>query len=90
MAMKRRGKDPESDFTFQIRRVFRSDRVDEQNTMDLMVIVWTRCGKPVLEKRRVWTGKKGSVRLRKLVGMNAEDVNFILTHAEEIQQLLKS
>ena len=88
MAKKLRGKDPESDFTYQLLKVLRSDRVDEQNTMDLMVIIWTRCGVPVLEKRRVWTGKKGSVRLRKLVGMNSEDVSFILAHADEIQALL--
>ena len=84
----RRRKDPQSDFTFKILRVLRSDRTDEQNTMDLMVIVWARCGQPVLEKRRVYYCKSGEKRLRKLVGMIADDVHFILAHAEEISQLL--
>jgi len=86
--MPQKNKDFKSDFSFKILKVFRSDRTDEQNAMDLMVITWTRCGKPALEKRRVYNCKNGEKRLRKLVGMNAEDIRFILAHAEEISQLL--
>jgi hypothetical protein len=86
--MARKSRDPNSDVSFKILKVFRSDKVDERNAMDLMAIVWTRCGKPVLEKRRSYCCKNGDVRLRKLVGMNADDIRFILAHAEEISQLL--
>lgn len=84
-----RGKDPNSDFTFTILRTFRSDVVDDQNSMDLMAITWKRSGRPVLEKRRVWHGKKGGTKLKKLVGMNSDDIKFIVEHYEEIQSLLK-
>jgi len=89
MAKLLRGRDPESDVTFTLIRKFRSDRVDDQNTMDLMVIMWTRCGRPVLEKRRVWHGKKGGEKMKKLVGMNSDDLKFIADNMAEIQSLLK-
>jgi hypothetical protein len=89
MAKLIRGKDPESDYTFDILKQFRSDRVDDQNTMDLMAIVWRRSGRPVLEKRRVWHGKKGGTKLKKLVGMNSDDIQYIIDHQEEIVSLLK-
>ena len=84
-----RGRDPESDYSFVIHKVFRSDRVDDQNTMDLMIITWTRCGRPVLEKRRVWHGKKGGSKLKKLVGMNSDDLKFISDNMIEVLSLLK-
>jgi hypothetical protein len=83
-------KDPDSDFSFDIKKVFRVDRIDDQNTMELMVIVWARSGKPVLEKRRVWQGKGGMRRLRKLVGMNIEDVQFIVNNSEKIIESMHS
>ena len=88
--MARKSRDPNSDVSFKILKVFRSDKVDERNAMDLMAIIWTRCGKPVLEKRRSYRCKNGDVRLRKLVGMNADDIRFILAHAEEISKLLNT
>jgi hypothetical protein len=83
-----RRRDPNSDFSYEVIQTFRSDKVDERNSMDLMVVVWKRCGKPVLEKRRVWHTKKGLVHLRKLVGMNSDDLKFISEHITEIQKLL--
>lgn len=82
-------KDPNMDFSFEILKVFRSDSIDPKNTIDLMAICWKRAGTPVLEKRRVWHSKKGEIRLRKLVGMNTEDINFILQHGTEIVDLLR-
>ena len=89
MARLIRGQDPNSDYSYTIQKVFRSDKVDDQNTMDFMVITWARSGRPVLEKRRVWHGKKGGYKPKKLVGMNSDDIKFVVEHYNEISGLLK-
>jgi hypothetical protein len=81
----------DSDYTYKILKVFRVDKEedDKYNAIELIAIIWTRCGQPVLEKRRVYYCKSGEKRLRKQVGMNAADIQLILDNAEEIRQLLK-
>jgi len=81
----------DSDYTFKILKVFRVDKdeTDKYNAIELIAIIWTRCGQPVLEKRRVYYCKSGEKRLRKQVGMNAADIQLILDNSEEIRQLLK-
>jgi hypothetical protein len=75
------------DFTYELIKILRSDRVDEKNRIDLRVIKWTRADKPVLEKRRVWE-RKGGDRAGKMVGLSIDDVSWVFDNYHELINLL--
>jgi len=77
-----------SNFEHEIVKVFGTERVDSVNRIDLRIVRWKAASKRTLEKRRIWE-KEGESRFRKLAGFTAEDVQFIVDHAEEILRLLR-
>jgi hypothetical protein len=79
----------QSDFTCEVIKVLRSEKLDDNNRMDLMVIRWRRAGAPTLEKRQVWTDKEGVTKFRKAKGLDADDVRFVVENYGEITSLLQ-
>ena len=77
----------DSDFSAEVIRVLRSERVDAKNRLDLRVVKWSRSPYPVLEKRRVWE-REGEDRPSKTVGLNADDIRFIYDNYPDIINLL--
>lgn len=79
----------EEKFKFNALKTFREKHVDSKNLIRLWVVQW-HSGKPVLEKRRIWVDQKDGVeKPRKMVGMNIEDLNYIVEHQQEIADILK-
>lgn len=76
-----------SDFTCEVIKILGSERVDNQNRIDLRVAKWKRANQPVLEKRRVWECKGGD-RPTKQVGMNIDDLKYIYANYTDILNLM--
>lgn len=77
-----------SNITCDVIKVLRSDAKDKYNRLDLRIVKWSGGKSRVLEKRRVWNLKDGTLRHRQLVGLSIADVNFIVDHKEEIINIL--
>ena len=77
----------DADFSVDVLKVFKSERVDARNRIDLRIVKWKKAHKATLEKRRVWE-KDGVERPSKSVGLTAEDVRFIFENYKEIANLL--
>lgn len=65
-----------SNWTVEWIKVLRSERVNDNNRIDLRIVKWERSEAPVFEKRRIWEKESGDTPT-KLVGLNASDVKFI-------------
>jgi hypothetical protein len=65
-------------------KIFKTESVDKYNRVDLRVVKWSNGKVRVLEKRRVWTLKDGTLRHRKMVGLSVLDLKFIIENKEEI------
>ena len=76
-----------SDFSCEVVKVLRSERVDDKNRLDLRIVKWRRASRPVFEKRRIWERKDGD-RPTKMVGLDAEDLKFVRDNYAEIANLL--
>jgi len=74
-------------FEFTVLKVFKTQRLDKKNRVDLRVVVWPR-SKPMLEKRKIWETEEEE-RMGKAKGFDADDFQFILEHRDEIQPLLE-
>jgi hypothetical protein len=77
----------DSDFTYKVIKVIRSERQNEKNRIDLRVIQWGRAGSPVLEKRRIWE-KDGEDMNAKLVGLTRDDLKHLYEKHAEILNLM--
>ena len=77
-----------SNITCDVVKVLRSDATDKYNRLDLRIVKWSGGKSRVLEKRRVWNLKDGTLRHRQLVGLSIADVKFIVEHQEEIINIL--
>lgn len=77
-----------SNFTFEVLKVLREEGEGQQMTA-LQVVKWERAGAPALEKRRIYVTRDGQRRFRKLVGLSASDVAYVVQHALEIQALME-
>ncbi len=75
-------------FKHTVLKVLRSERIDEKNRIDLRIVRWNTAKCRTLENRRIWEAK-GSEMFRKMVGLSAIDVQFVVDHSEEILNLLK-
>ena len=76
------------DFAHTIIKVFKTERIDEQNRFDLRIVRWKTAKCNTLEKRRIWEAKNTEL-FRKMVGLSADDVQFVVNNSEEILKLLK-
>jgi hypothetical protein len=75
-------------FKFKPLKVLREQHNDENNLIRLWVVQWGS-GTPVLEKRRVWIDKDGTEKPRKMVGLDTDDLNYIVEHQYEIANILQ-
>ena len=87
--MKKTNKTIAEEITCDVIQVFRSDPADQNNRKELRVVKWSGGETRVLEKRRVWNLKDGTLRCRQLVGLSASDVEFIVQNQDQIMQALK-
>lgn len=78
-----------ADFKHEIIKVFRGERVDEKNRIDLRIVRWNTGKGRTIENRRIWECGNGNELFRKMVGLGYEDVKFIVDNSEEILKLLK-
>jgi hypothetical protein len=78
----------DSDFSCEVIQVLRSERLDHKNRLDLRVAKWSRSKERVLEKRRVWEKKDGTITVRRAVGLTKDDVRFIYENYAELINLL--
>ena len=77
-----------SNFNFNVLKVLREEG-ESPGQMALQIVRWERATCPVIEKRRIYVTKHGETRFRKLVGMTAADIQYIVDNAQEILTLLK-
>lgn len=70
-------------------KVFKTEPIDNCNRSDLRVVKWSSAKTRVLEKRRVWNLKDGTLRHRRMQGFSLEDIEFIEQNLEEIKKELK-
>jgi len=77
----------DSDFSFTIIKVLKSERVDEKNRVDFRVVKWKLAGKPVLEKRRIWEREDGD-QPGKIIGLDSNDLRWIYDNYPDIINLL--
>ena len=78
-----------SNFNFEVLKELRREMDEKGNGGTvLQVVKWERADCPVLERRRIYITRKGELRFRKLVGMNAADIQLVVEHADEIAPLL--
>ena len=77
--------------TCEVFRVLRSDPVGDTSTnrVELRIVKWSGGKTRVLEKRRVWNLKDGTLRCRQLVGLSADDVECIVENKNEIITILQ-
>ena len=73
----------DSDFSCEVVKVLRTERIDDKNRLDLRIVKWTKGSRPVLEKRRIWEKEDGE-RPTKTAGLNADDVRFIRENYSDI------
>lgn len=77
----------DADFSVEVIRVLKSERVDNRNRIDFRIVKWKKAHKATLEKRRIWE-KDGVERPSKTVGLTVDDVKFIFENYKEIVNLL--
>lgn len=82
---------PDVEITCEVFRVLRSDPVGEGSTnrAELRIVKWSGGKTRVLEKRRVWNLKDGTLHCRQLVGLSADDVECIVANQNEIITILR-
>jgi hypothetical protein len=80
--MSRRHK-KDDNWTIESVKVLRSERVDENNRIDLRIVKWEKAEKPTLEKRRIWEREDGD-RPTKIVGLTVDDVKYIRENYADI------
>lgn len=76
-------------FSCELIKTLRTEQQDKYNRIDLQIVKWSTGKRRVLEKRRMWTLKDGTLRFKQLVGFTQEDVDFIVSNQEEIKETLK-
>jgi len=76
------------EFSFKALKVLREEHTDDKNLIRLWIVCWGK-GKPVLEKRRVWIDVDGTEKPRKMVGMNNDDLKYIINNQETITSILQ-
>jgi len=81
-------KKTQEDFEHTIVKVLNAERIDDKNRIDLRIVKWKTAKVRTIEKRRIWE-TEGKEVFRKMVGLNADDINFIVEHRDEILALLK-
>lgn len=75
-------------FEHTIVKVLKNERIDDKNRIDLRIVRWKTAKCRTIENRRIWEANGGDL-FRKMVGLTADDIQYILNHSEEIIQLLK-
>lgn len=81
-------KSKNEDFEHSVVKVFKTERIDEQNRIDLRIVRWKTAKCRTIENRRIWEAN-GTDLFRKMVGLSADDIQFIINNAEEILRLLR-
>lgn len=76
------------DFEHTIVKVLKSERIDDKNRIDLRIVRWKTAKGRTIENRRIWEASGGDL-FRKMSGLTIDDVQYVLSHSEEILQLLK-
>jgi len=72
----------------EVIHVFKTERVDAYNRIDIRIVKWSKSESRVLEKRRIWERKDGSEMTKKLMGLTRDDLAFVLSKIVEIEKLL--
>lgn len=80
--MSRRNK-KDDNWTIESVKVLRSERVDDNNRVDLRIVKWEKAEKPTLEKRRIWEREDGDWPT-KIVGLTVDDVKYIRENYADI------
>ena len=81
-------KHDKNDFEHSVVKVLKTERTDPKNRVDLRIVKWKTAKSRSLENRRIWE-KDGVDLFRKMAGLSADDVQFIINNADEILRLLK-
>jgi hypothetical protein len=77
----------DSDYSFQVLKVLKSERVDDKNRLDLVVVKWSKAKSPVVEKRRVWERGEAGDYVRQ-TGLNIDDIKLIRENYADIINLM--
>jgi len=80
---------PNPNITCDILQVFRSEPYDKYNRMDIRLVKWSGGKLPVVEKRRVWNLKDGTLVNRQLAGINEADFDFLIANQTVIKKAFK-